>query len=134
MNWKQPLDSLDLDDNRILNKKVDAVAALERKSLIVDRDRNLDRDKESPPLQLMSQAGAIGGFEQARTEGFVHSEAGIDNLPRAILDRVGKWRGNPQASCLRVFVVQAFFILTVSSPCAEPTRPRRPELSLRRGS
>jgi hypothetical protein len=94
MDGQEPVDSLHLDEEHMVDHQVESIAAIEKDPLVAQRDRSLALDQQPAQLKLMSQAPFVGGLEQPWTQVSVHFDARADDNVRAI----------PKSSRLPVFL------------------------------
>ena len=94
----QRFHGLDLNDDRALDKDVDAIPGIDPRITVGDRQNDLALQGNAPTLKLVGQTVFVGGFEQARAEGPVRFQPAIDDDSRQAFDM--------RRQGLAVFVVQ----------------------------
>jgi hypothetical protein len=73
------VDSLQLNDELVLNQDIDSASAIELQPLVFDRQGPLELEREAGKLQLARQTLFIGRLQQARTELSVNLECAADH-------------------------------------------------------
>ena len=94
MDGEEKLDRLDLDDDPLVDDKVEAIAAVEQYALVFQGKRPLVLERDAAEGELAAQARFVCRLEQPRAQMPVDLDAGADDLLGAI----------PKTSCLRVFL------------------------------
>ncbi len=71
---------LQLDDDLIRDKDVDAVSAIDNRVAISDSDLDLASERDSAELELAAKTVLVGGFQQAWSQRPMNVDAGADAL------------------------------------------------------
>src|SRR5262245_49837563 len=87
VNWQQPLDAFQLDNQFVFDDEVNTIHAVQSQSAIRERQRDLSSKPKAVALEFILQALAVGVLEQAGTERTMYGD-GVSN------DRVSNWTGN----------------------------------------
>lgn len=80
MHREQPLDGLDLDDDKILDDQIDAIARVEGDSLIDNRYNPLNDIPQAARCQLVLEAWHIRRLQQPRTENPMDLDRGANDF------------------------------------------------------
>jgi len=90
--------TLQLQNNRLLNNQIDSITTVKLDTFILDRQRDLALKSKPTQIKLAAQTLLVGGFEEARAKRTMHLNRGSNDLLRELLMK-------KFAPCLRVSVV-----------------------------
>src|SRR5438132_4082310 len=78
VDWGEQLDGFDFHDDLFLDHQIGPESGIDADTVIDHRNRLLAHCAEAPPAQLIRQDCLINGFQQARTQGRMNAESGVD--------------------------------------------------------
>jgi len=81
VNRQNGFDRLQLDNNFILDEKIQSVSEVDAHAVIAHRQRELCVDTQPPFSKFMSQADLVSAFKKARAKNGMNAHGRIDNLP-----------------------------------------------------
>jgi hypothetical protein len=79
VNSLDALNTLQLNDHRILDEQVDSVATVQMDALVHDRQINFSPVANASQVELMTEALFVGRFEKTRTECPMHFDGSANN-------------------------------------------------------
>jgi len=80
VNGLQAVYRLELYDDRVLDKQIDAQTLIKNQAFVFDPDRMLSVKLQPTEGKFMAEAGLVNGFEQTRPQRPVDFQSGIDDL------------------------------------------------------
>jgi len=104
VDWQQPFDGLNLDDQPAVDQQVHLECPLDTDALEIDIDRLLTRNRISQLRQPRREHGLVHAFKQARPQIAMQSQGDVQNVTADGID-----------------VTQALFFLRVLCASARKT-------------
>jgi len=80
MDWRRPLDRLDLNHDQRIDDQVNSEGVIEVEAVVVERNQPLSLHAQAATLQIAGKNRFIDGFQQARPETDMQLVGRIHNL------------------------------------------------------
>ena len=105
MEARKRLDRLHLDDDKVVDGQIQAVASVKPQAFELSRKRHLAAHPQTTTAEFVSEAVLIGGLKQSRAERTMNLQSRVHDLPARDL----RVRRNGRS----LFVVLASFVVFV---------------------
>ena len=122
MDWKEPLDRLRFDNDKILNEEVEAETRFQMHTLIGDWKGSLMLNHQATLLKLIFKASFVNRFEEPRSQSFMDFDCRVYDCCCDALFCHSKIFSWCFLRVLGVLVVDQFVTIHISSGAFMPMR------------
>jgi len=79
VNWQEPIDGFELNENAMVDDNVEPIAAIDTKALVLYRQRALSFEGQSTQRKLGAETRLVGRLQKPRSQAAMHFDQRTDD-------------------------------------------------------